>query len=125
MSGMVGSVNSGISNYHHQMKVRTLPTVRVTLKGSGSEVVINESDFDPKLHELVEEKAAKQAAKPEHEEVDPDGEPSTPPALDRESLEGLSIAELKQLPQWEAVRGKHRLTTKDKMVEALLELGAE
>ncbi len=35
-----------------RFKVTKLPTIKVTMKDGGNEVIINESDFDPEKHTL-------------------------------------------------------------------------
>lgn len=49
-----------------------LPTIKVKHKEYKYEMVINESDFDPKVHEKITEKAAsgKKAAEKADEKVD-------------------------------------------------------
>lgn len=85
----------------------------------GNTMLINAKDFDEKLHtEIDPPKAAASTS------VDPpqDDPPQDPEPLTKETLKTLSVGELKELPQYEALDDevKEAADSKGKIIKALL-----
>lgn len=67
-----------------------LPTIKVKHKEYKYEMVINESDYDPKLHEKITEKATsgKKAAEKAPEKPEEDKKPENPEEELKKLMEG-------------------------------------
>lgn len=103
------------------MNMSPLRTCTVIRLEDDVECVINESDFDPSLHELVEE--VKKPRAPKREQVDKSGFGKQT----EEELAVMTVDALKQLPEWQHVPEATReaATKKAQIIAAILAVRAQ
>jgi hypothetical protein len=109
--------------------METFRLVRVRDKRTGAESLTRESWIDPEVHERVEDSVDAPPAAPAEE---PDGdsregdteEPVPMPGFSPSALARMSVARLKELPQWGLVPAavKARCVTKGDIVSAIREV---
>jgi hypothetical protein len=128
-------------------KVKLTKTVRVHHKTAGRECIINESDFDPNLHQAIGAapeavapnvappvpEAPPASARPKLQEAtatpaSPPGEatkaePAMPKVTEAE-LAAMTLNAMKRLPQWPKVENPSKLSTKSEVIAAILAVEA-
>lgn len=104
---------------------KIIPTVIVTIKSTGKRVRINEDRYDPNIHKLENDHAEGQRLRKGQEsgQGQPQEESGSSNGQEQESsqvnLDNLTVAELRQLPEWELVENKSELTKRTDIVAAI------